>query len=64
LLGSYQSTLGQVARGDSQPKIYTVAPSRMLGFHSLLNFSVKQSLRLIDEGHRNAKVQLGDMFRS
>ncbi len=62
LLGSYQSTLGQVAAGETRPKIYTVAPSRMLGFHSLLNFSVKQSLRLIDEGYRNAKEQLKELL--
>ncbi len=62
LLGSYQSTLSQVAAGGSRPKIYTVAPSRMLGFRSLLNFSVKQSLQLIDEGYRNAQAQLGELF--
>jgi len=64
LLGSYQSTLSQVAAGDSRPKIYTVAPSRMLGFRSLLNFSVKQSLQLIDMGYRNAQAQLGELFKS
>ena len=62
LLGSCQSTLSQFAGGDSQPRIYTVAPARMLGFRSLLNFSVKQSLRLIDEGYRNARAQLGELF--
>ena len=62
LLGSYQSTLSQLTSGEARTKIYTVAPSRMLGFHSLLNFSVKQSLRLIDEGYRNAQAQLGELF--
>ena len=65
LLGSYQSTLhraGTADTGDPRPRIYTVAPTRMLGFRSLLNFSVKQSLRLIDEGYRNAKEQLGELF--
>ncbi len=62
LLGSYQSTLSQVGAGGSRPKIYTVAPSRMLGFRSLLNFSVKQSLQLIDEGYRNAQEQLEELI--
>lgn len=62
LLGSYQSALSQVAGRASQPRIYTVAPARMLGFRSLLNFSVKQSLKLIDEGYRNAQAQLGELF--
>ena len=62
LLGSCQTTLHEnspVFTGDRRPKIFTVAPSRMLGFRSLLNFSVKQSLQLIDEGYRNAGEQLG-----
>ena len=65
LLGSCQSTLhehGPAFTGDRRPRIFTVAPSRMLGFRSLLNFSVKQSLRLIDEGYRNAEEQLGGLF--
>jgi len=65
LLGSYQSTLpdhNPVSTSGGRPSIYTVAPSRMLGFRSLLNFSVKQSLRLIDEGYRNAQQQLGELF--
>jgi len=45
-----------------RPRIITVAPSRMLGFRSLLNFSVKQYLRLIDEGYRNAEEQLAGLF--
>jgi NTE family protein len=64
LLGSYQSALDLVAAGGARPVIYTVAPSRMLGFRSLLNFSVKQSLQLIDEGHRNAKEQLAGLCKS
>lgn len=67
LLGSYQSTQHEHSpafAGDRRPRILTVAPTRMLGFRSLLNFSVKQSLRLIDEGYRNAKEQLGDLFNS
>jgi len=44
------------------PAIKTVAPSRMLGFRSLLNFSVRQARRLIDEGYRNARHQLGNIL--
>jgi hypothetical protein len=30
----------------------------MLGFRSLLNFSIKQAHHLIDEGYQNAENQL------
>jgi NTE family protein len=40
------------------PRIMVVAPSRMLGFRSLLNFSTRQARQLVDEGYRNARVQL------
>ena len=39
-------------------KILTVAPARMLGFRSLLNFSLRQANTLIDEGYNNARMQL------
>ena len=39
-------------------KILTVAPTRMLGFRSLLNFSLRQANILIDEGYNNARMQL------
>jgi NTE family protein len=67
LLSSCQATgheHGPVFTGGRRPRIFTVAPSRMLGFRSLLNFSVKQSLRLIDEGYRNAQAQLGELFKN
>lgn len=67
LLGSCQATgheHGPAFKGDRRPRIVTVAPSRLLGFRSLLNFSVKQSLRLIDEGYRNAEEQLGELFKN
>jgi len=53
--------LARAAQGNSEhrPAIKTVAPSRMLGFRSLLNFSVRQARSLIDEGYRNARSQLG-----
>ncbi len=66
LLGSYQATMNDMSPAFTQgrPRIITVAPSRMLGFRSLLNFSVKQSLQLIDEGYRNAQAQLGELFKN
>jgi NTE family protein len=42
----------------NQPNIITLAPSKMLGFRSLLNFSVPQARRLIDEGYKTANTQL------
>jgi len=48
--------------GLDSPSIKTVAPSRMLGFRSLLNFSTRQARWLIDEGYRNARSQLGDIL--
>ncbi len=39
-------------------RILTVAPARMLGLRSLLNFSLRQANTLIDEGYNNARMQL------
>ena len=39
-------------------RIITVAPTRMLGFKSLLNFSRRQADTLIEEGYNNARMQL------
>lgn len=44
-------TLGDV-------RIATVAPVRMLGFHSILNFSTRQADLMISEGYADAKNQL------
>ena len=41
-----------------QPKISGVAPTHMLGFASLLNFSARQVKRLIHAGYHNARRQL------
>ncbi|MDM8536714.1 patatin-like phospholipase family protein [Desulfobacterales bacterium HSG17] len=41
-----------------QPKIFTLAPAKMLGFKSLLNFSLPQAKSLIDEGYKTASTQL------
>jgi len=50
------------AKALDGPTIKTVAPSRMLGFRSLLNFSIRQARWLIAEGYRNARAQLGDIL--
>ncbi len=49
-------------RDADGPTIKTVAPSRMLGFRSLLSFSIRQARWLIDEGYRNARDQLGNIL--
>jgi NTE family protein len=64
LIGSYQTTMpvfnGQEGAGTRpQPKISVVAPTHMLGFASLLNFSARQVKRLIHAGYHNARRQLG-----
>ena len=52
--------MGKKAQEPSpQPKISVVAPSHMLGFASLLNFSARQVNRLIHAGYHNARRQLG-----
>jgi NTE family protein len=47
----------------SDVKIATVAPTRMLGLRSLLNFSSKEAERLIREGYDNARDQLRHFFK-
>ena len=59
---SQQNFMQKIARrtltlGDV--RIATVAPVRMLGFHSILNFSTRQADLLISEGYADAKNQLG-----
>lgn len=63
LIGSYQTAMPifnetEGAQHSPQPRISVVAPSRMLGFASLLNFSTRQVSRLIDAGYHNARRQL------
>ena len=48
-------TLGDV-------RIATVAPSRMLGFYSILNFSNRQVDTLLREGYTDARGHLGEFF--
>jgi NTE family protein len=76
LSGSYQTVLSAAgtsvasnkARGKTkthagkQPRIIAVAPSRMLGFRSLLNFSTRQARQLVDEGYCNAREQLRSLM--
>ena len=42
-----------------KPRISVIAPTEMLGFTSLLNFSARQVNRLIHAGYHNARSQLG-----
>ena len=42
-----------------QPRISVIAPTEMLGFTSLLNFSARQVNRLIQAGYHNARSQYG-----
>lgn len=50
-----------VAVSRRRPAIKVVAPSRMLGFRSLLNFSSRQTRRLLREGYHNARRHLGPL---
>jgi NTE family protein len=54
----------QLQLSRKNTKILTVAPTRMLGFKSLLNFSIRQAHTLIDEGYNNARIQLKHFFQS
>ncbi|MDJ0804402.1 MAG: patatin-like phospholipase family protein [Desulfobacterales bacterium] len=51
----------QEMEGRRPPRISVVAPTEMLGFRSLLNFSARQVNRLIQAGYHNARRQLGKM---
>jgi len=42
----------------AQPNIITLGPSKMLGFRSLLSFSLQQAKNLIDEGYKTAHTHL------
>ncbi len=46
--------------GDA--RIATVAPERMLGFKSILNFTSRQADQLIQEGYFDARNQLANFF--
>jgi NTE family protein len=58
----WPSTRKQAPRNidrSQQTRISVIAPTQMLGFTSLLNFSTRQVNRLIHEGYHNARHQLG-----
>ncbi len=66
LIGSYQTAMPVFngtagAQHSPQPRISVVAPSQMLGFASLLNFSTRQVNRLINAGYHNARRQLAQL---
>lgn len=48
----------KVIESRLQPRISVIAPTQMLGFTSLLNFSTRQVNRLIHAGYHNARRQL------
>ncbi|MEN8211395.1 MAG: patatin-like phospholipase family protein [Thermodesulfobacteriota bacterium] len=59
LAGSYQANLmNSKIKTNFQPKIITLAPSKMLGFRSLLNFSKAQANQLVEEGYNTAGREL------
>ncbi len=68
LSGSYQANLRNYGLRDkgslsnsnhkTRPEIVTLAPSKMLGFKSLLSFSKTQANQLIEEGYNTAHREL------
>jgi NTE family protein len=59
LAGSYQANLmNSKVQDNLRPKIITLAPSKMLGFKSLLNFSKAQANQLVEEGYNTASRDL------
>ncbi len=60
-LSKSEKPRGGESRGG-EPRIITVAPSKMLGIGSLLNFSRKQAEALINEGYENARQHLKTVF--
>ncbi|NOY70529.1 MAG: patatin-like phospholipase family protein [Deltaproteobacteria bacterium] len=44
-------------------RLATVAPTRMLGFKSLLNFTPRHAERLLEEGYQCARMQIGRFIR-
>jgi NTE family protein len=49
---------GGVLDKGHPPNMVTLAPEKMLGFKSLLNFSISQARHLIDEGYKTASTHL------
>jgi NTE family protein len=59
---SFRSTISHQHQGMAKMKVVTVAPTKLLGFRSILDFSPKQSDELIHIGYGDAKAQLADFF--
>lgn len=57
----WQTLADKGAPSGRPPTVRVVAPSRMLGFRSLLNFSSRQARRLLQEGYHNARRDLGSL---
>ncbi|MBF0203325.1 MAG: patatin-like phospholipase family protein [Desulfamplus sp.] len=47
---------------QKMPRIITIAPSKMLGLPSLLNFSLKQANALMADGYNNARQKLNNIL--
>ncbi len=59
LAGSYQANfMNSKIKNNFHPKIITLAPSKMLGFKSLFNFSKAQANQLVEEGYNTADREL------
>ncbi len=59
---SYWQTIGNEASpSGKRPIMRVVAPSQMLGFRSLLNFTRRQARSLLQEGYQNARRDLGPL---
>lgn len=54
----YRNRTGTGRSQGRPPNIITLAPKKMLGFRSLINFSLPQARRLIDEGYTTANTCL------
>ncbi len=57
----WHTMAGSGAELGRRPSIKVVAPSQMLGFRSLLNFTTRQARQLLQEGYNNARHQLGPL---
>jgi NTE family protein len=57
----WQTHTDKAEPSGTRPTIRVVAPSRTLGFRSLLNFSTRQTRRLLQEGYHNARRHLGPL---
>ena len=65
MIGSYRALSAHKPMGGSEEvRIATVAPQRMLGFHSMLSFSQTQADELILAGYEDAKSQLAEFFEA